>query len=103
MEFVILWLLFGVICAVVASLKGRSGVGWFFIGSLLGIFGLIWILVLPSNRQMLEAASVRKGRTKVCPYCAEHIRPEALVCRFCGRGLTGITGSDRSANPKEKL
>ena len=55
MEFLILWLLFGIICGVVASRKGRSGFGWFFIGCLLGIFGLIWILVISPNQQRLEA------------------------------------------------
>ena len=41
MEFLIIWLLFGIVCAAIGSNKGRSGFGWFLMGGLLGPFGLI--------------------------------------------------------------
>jgi len=35
--------------------------------------------------------------TKKCPYCAEIIKAEAVVCRFCGRDLVAQRSSNVSA------
>ena len=40
------WLLFGVLCAWIATTNGRSGCGWFIICCLLGPFGLVLAAVI---------------------------------------------------------
>jgi hypothetical protein len=37
---------FGLICALIADSKGRSGVGWFFIGFFFSIIALVLVLVV---------------------------------------------------------
>jgi hypothetical protein len=37
--------------------------------------------------------------TKKCPYCAECIKAQAIVCRFCSRELVPATARDSSLEP----
>lgn len=48
MEIVLLWFLFGFVCAYGAGQKGKSKLAWFFWGILLGPFALIALLFAKS-------------------------------------------------------
>lgn len=79
MTLFLFWVLCGIAAAMVASSKGRSAAGWFFLGLILGPFGLIFALI--SGKE-----GPADGERK-CPFCAEFIKKEAVVCKHCGRDL----------------
>jgi hypothetical protein len=105
MVFVILLIYAGVgglIGYAIGNSKGRGTEG-FWLGFFLGIIG--WIIVafqqpaesVATERAALaaviqgQAADLReRDRLRPCPSCAEPIRPEARVCRFCGRDVEPV-------------
>lgn len=83
------WLACAAGAAFVASSKNRGGGKWFFVGLLLGPIALL-IVGLSSPLPADQADAERHG-TRLCPFCAEEIKPEAIVCKHCGRDVSPPT------------
>lgn len=71
MEWVGLWILCGIIAAMIGSKKGEGCLA-FILGVILGPFGILIALFSTGNRIQ-------------CPYCKELIHKDANVCPHCQR------------------
>ena len=47
---VFIWALLGIASAVLAKERGRDPFSWFFIGMFLGLFGLLFLFILPNKK-----------------------------------------------------
>jgi len=76
--WIIVWIFLSILVGVFASSKKRSGMGWFFLSLIISpLITFIIMLVIG-----LPASTHKKG-----PKCAEEIKIEVLICRFCGYSL----------------
>lgn len=85
--WVMIWIICGIAASAVASGKGRSGVGWILIGLLLGPLALLGAMMLSRDPAQAERAGYQSGALRDCPRCAETVKAQARVCRFCGTKL----------------
>lgn len=90
MEVFLIAVLIGLIPAVVAQRKGRSFMLWWAYGGLLFIAAMPHSLLLKPDAKAIERRGLSGGLRK-CPSCAELIKAEAIVCRFCGRDVLPTT------------
>jgi hypothetical protein len=83
-----IWILLSVLAARIAEGKGRSP-GLYLLVSLFltPVVGILMALVARPDRAAVEKSQVSSGDQRKCPFCAELVKREAKICRFCQKEL----------------
>ena len=87
---IILAAIFGLIPGAIAQSKGHSFLLWWIFGTLL------WIVAMPC------ALMLSRTGEKKCPACAEFVKNDAKVCRYCTNVLPATPRDLTKAIPGEQ-
>jgi len=82
------WIILSLLCGMFASNKGRSFFGYFLLSIVLSpLIGFIAVLISKEDTEKLEQKELVRGNKRKCPFCAEIVKVDAVVCKHCGKEL----------------
>ena len=81
--FVCLAIVLGLIPGAIAQSKGHSFVAYWLFGIVFLVAALPAALLLSKDAKALDDLAVNSGDFRKCSQCAELIRRDAKICRFC--------------------
>ena len=80
------WIILSILCGIYASGKGKSGFGYFLLSVLLSpLIGFIAALISKEDTAKIEKKEMSLGVKRKCPFCAELVKSEAIVCKHCSK------------------
>ena len=99
MEVFIVGLIVGLIPALIAQSKGRSFPLWWAYGFMIFIVALPHALIMKADQDYLDKKQLGNGSMKYCTECAELIKTQAKVCRYCGAGQVNFAKVYKAEEP----
>lgn len=78
----------GLIPAAIAQSKGKDFWAWWFFGAAFFIVALPIALLMPrADPNENETRQLQQGILQECPFCADLIKSEAIICKHCGKEI----------------
>lgn len=89
--FVCVLCIFIYFCHLVADYAQKNGLTYspiFLLGVITTpVISFIVTLIMASNAKKVQNEYPSCNHDRKCPFCAEYIKMEAVICRFCNRDL----------------
>lgn len=101
-HLIFMWFLFLIgliyLAHLIAKYAERNGLSYtpiFLLGLVTSpIIQVIVTLIMESNVKR-NSQTTTYGKNRKCPFCAEYIKKEAVICRFCNRDLPAYNESTK--------